>query len=72
MPARSSSPALVGRDADADVLAGALDAAARGTPGSGLGLAIVAQTAARHGGTVTTAPRAPHGTVVAVRLPVAR
>jgi two-component system sensor histidine kinase MprB len=44
-------------------------AGARGTPGSGLGLAIVAQTADRHGGSVTTGPNAPHGTVVVVRLP---
>jgi two-component system sensor histidine kinase MprB len=44
-------------------------AAARSMPGSGLGLAIVAQTAAQHGGTVTAAPREPHGTVVTIRLP---
>jgi two-component system sensor histidine kinase MprB len=43
--------------------------AARSTPGSGLGLAIVAQTATQHGGTVTTGPREPHGTVVSIRLP---
>ena len=43
--------------------------AARSTPGSGLGLAIVAQTAAQHEGTVTTAAREPHGTVVTIRLP---
>jgi two-component system sensor histidine kinase MprB len=44
-------------------------AAARSMPGSGLGLAIVAQTAARHGGTATAGPHAPHGTVVTIRLP---
>jgi two-component system sensor histidine kinase MprB len=43
--------------------------AARGMPGSGLGLAIVAQTATQHGGTVTVAPHAPHGTVITIRLP---
>jgi two-component system sensor histidine kinase MprB len=43
--------------------------AARSMPGSGLGLAIVAQTAAQHGGTVTAAPNAPHGTVVTIALP---
>ncbi len=42
---------------------------ARAMPGSGLGLAIVAQTATQHGGTVTVAPRTPHGTVVTIRLP---
>ncbi|SDT14568.1 HAMP domain-containing sensor histidine kinase [Actinoplanes derwentensis] len=44
-------------------------ATARSAPGSGLGLAIVAQTAAQHGGTVTTSGREPHGTVVTIRLP---
>ncbi|RZU49461.1 histidine kinase/DNA gyrase B/HSP90-like ATPase [Krasilnikovia cinnamomea] len=43
--------------------------AARAMPGSGLGLAIVAQTAAQHGGTVTTEPHEPHGTVGTIRLP---
>jgi two-component system sensor histidine kinase MprB len=43
--------------------------AARSTPGSGLGLAIVAQTATQHGGTVTTTPHDPHGTVLTIRLP---
>ena len=44
-----------------------LAASARTMPGSGLGLAIVAQTAAQHGGTVTAAPNAPHGTVITIR-----
>ena len=42
---------------------------ARSMPGSGLGLAIVAQTATQHGGTVTAAPRTPHGTAITIRLP---
>jgi two-component system sensor histidine kinase MprB len=46
--------------------------AARALPGSGLGLAIVAQTATQHGGTVTTEPNTPHGTVVTIRLPCGR
>jgi two-component system sensor histidine kinase MprB len=46
-------------------------AAARAQPGSGLGLAIVAQTATQHGGTVTTGPNTPQGTVVTIRLPTA-
>jgi len=45
--------------------------AARSTPGSGLGLAIVAQTATQHGGTATTGPREPHGTIVSIHLPIA-
>jgi len=45
-------------------------AAARSTPGSGLGLAIVAQTVTQHGGTVTTGPNEPHGTLVRLRLPL--
>jgi DNA-binding CsgD family transcriptional regulator/tetratricopeptide (TPR) repeat protein len=32
MPARTSSPALVGRDADVDVLRGAIEASSRGSP----------------------------------------
>jgi two-component system sensor histidine kinase MprB len=44
-------------------------AAARALPGSGLGLAIVAQTAAQHGGTVSTGPHTPQGTVIDIRLP---
>jgi two-component system sensor histidine kinase MprB len=44
--------------------------AARSLPGSGLGLAIVAQTATGHGGTVTAGPNPPHGTIIAIRLPL--
>jgi two-component system sensor histidine kinase MprB len=46
-------------------------AKARSKPGSGLGLAIVAQTAAQHGGSVTTSAHRPHGTVIGIRLPAA-
>jgi two-component system sensor histidine kinase MprB len=47
---------------------------ARSMPGSGLGLAIVAQTIARHGGTVTAAPArvgwdGNPGTLITVHLP---
>ena len=44
-------------------------APARSMPGSGLGLAIVAQTATRHGGSVTAGPHMPGGTIVTIRLP---
>ena len=45
-------------------------AAARSMPGSGLGLAIVAQTVARHDGTVTAARGTDGGALLTVRLPV--
>lgn len=48
---------------------GSTPGAARSLPGSDLGLAIVAQTAAQHGGTVSVAPNAPHGTVITIELP---
>ena len=44
-------------------------AEARGTPGSGLGLAIVAQTAERHGGSVTASNQPPGGAMVTLCLP---
>jgi two-component system sensor histidine kinase MprB len=43
--------------------------AARAMPGSGLGLAIVAQTVARHRGTVTVGRSAAGGALLTVRLP---
>lgn len=42
---------------------------ARGTPGSGLGLAIVAQTAERHGGTVTAGRTPAGGAELVLTLP---
>jgi len=45
---------------------------ARGIEGSGLGLALVRAIIDRHGGTMTIRSRPGQGTVVALRLPVAR
>ena len=46
--------------------------AARGIEGSGLGLALVQAIIARHQGTVAIRSRLGQGTVVTLRLPVAR
>lgn len=45
---------------------------ARTLPGSGLGLAIVRQVAEAHGGTATAEAAPGGGTIIAIRLPVAR
>jgi two-component system OmpR family sensor kinase len=46
--------------------------AARSVEGSGLGLALVQAIVARHQGTVAIRSRLGQGTVIALRLPVAR
>ncbi|HVQ91111.1 MAG TPA: HAMP domain-containing sensor histidine kinase [Mycobacteriales bacterium] len=46
--------------------------AARGVPGTGLGLALVRTVVARHGGQATLRSREQLGTVVTLRLPLAR
>lgn len=45
---------------------------ARHHGGVGLGLSIVASIVAAHGGTVSAAPRRPHGVAVTLRLPIQR
>lgn len=50
---------------------GAPEAAAT-APGLGLGLSISAEIVKRHGGTIGARGRQPRGTIVAVRLPLAR
>ena len=46
--------------------------AATCAPGLGLGLSIASQVIARHGGTIEAAPAEARGTIVTVRLPLAR
>lgn len=46
--------------------------AARGVPGTGLGLTLVRVIATRHGGQAVLRSRAGQGTVVSLRLPLAR